>query len=151
MTTIQEVQAAMKAHYPNDYYDEVALRRFGSIQERSMIALGIVLVSSLVLETTDVSRLASFTTYSRRFIAAVARNMENSRLWKDGKYDCSAWSSGNFLPRNRYEEEIFWDHVCIAEGTAWMSEEAESHGAGDPCAIFCEDKASERSLLLTRS
>jgi len=49
-----------------------------------MTAIGVVLISSIVLGTTEVNRLAEFTRYDKRFIRAISGNMENSRLWKDG-------------------------------------------------------------------
>jgi len=58
-----------------------------------MTAIAVVLISSIVLETTKVNKLAEFTGYSKRFIGSIAPNMENNRLWEDGTYKCESWQS----------------------------------------------------------
>ena len=85
------------------------------------------------------SKLVQFTKYSKRFVCAIAVNVENSRLWNYDKYDRSSWSSGNLLPRNEREERAFWDHVLIAEGSLHS---ADANGAivEDTILIFWDDK-----------
>jgi hypothetical protein len=74
--------------YPDVDNDQFSLEHSGFIHEHPMSAIG---VASVVPGTTDVNRQAEFTRYSQRFIRAIAANMENSRLWKDGNYDYEGW------------------------------------------------------------
>ena len=39
------------------------------------------------------------------------------------------------LPRNRREDDEFWDHIDIATGMKW-SKDAESGHFEDACAVF---------------
>lgn len=121
--------------YPDVDNDQFSIEHSGFIHEHPMTAIGIVLISSIVLGTTEVNRLAEFTKYSKAFIRAIAVNMENSRLWQDGKYDCAGWSCGNLLPRDEKEDCEFWDHIQIAEGSVWAAD-AESLHSEDACAVF---------------
>jgi hypothetical protein len=50
---------------PSDFAHEIAI---------------VVLISSLVLGTTDPTKLAEFTKYSERFVGAIAFNMESCGL-----------------------------------------------------------------------
>src|SRR6476620_4054123 len=98
---MDDIRTAFKNRYPEVDNDEFALQQFGFVVENPMSAIGIVLLSSILLGTTDVAQLAQFISYSRQFIRAIAWNMDNNRLWKDGKYECASWSSGKLLPRNK--------------------------------------------------
>jgi len=139
MKTAEGIRKAFTARYPDVDDDEFNLKHSGFAHEHPMTAIGVVLVSSIVLGTTDVIKLGEFTRYSGRFVHAVAVNMENSRLWKSGKYDCSSWSSGNLLPRNALEDNIFWEHIMVAEGSLWMPD-ADTNLSEDSCAIFWNEK-----------
>lgn len=139
MNTVDDIRTALKNRYPEVDDDDFALQRVGFVVENPMSAIGIVLISSLLLGTTDVAQLAQFTGYSRQFIRAIAWNMDNNRLWKDGKYECAGWSSGNLLPRNKREDDEFWVHILIAEGSQW-SNDAKSDLCHDASGIFWEIK-----------
>lgn len=67
---------------------------------------------------------------------AIAVNVENSRLWKADKYDCSNWSSGNLSPRNAREDNIFWEHIMVAEAVPCGCQNAETDKSEDTCAIL---------------
>ena len=140
MKTAEDIRRALQARYPDVEEDESAIELSGFIHENPFTAIGVVLISAALLGTTDVDRLAAFTRYSRAFIRAIAWNMENSGLWKDGKYNCSDWSaSGNLLPRNEHEDHEFWDHISIGEGSMW-NKDANSHDSVDSCKIFWDTK-----------
>jgi hypothetical protein len=144
--TFEEIRTTVKDRYHHDENDRVALQFSGFIHDLPLIAICIVLVSAVVRGTANVDQLSDFTRYSKGFIAAIAYNMENSGLWKEGRYDASDWSpNGNPLPRNEHEEEQFWEHVDIGEGS--YSTSRAQLPAADPSAIFWEDKASERARL----
>lgn len=137
--TAEEIRVAFRMRYP-DVDDEVfSLNHSGFVHENPMTAIGVVLISSVVLNTTEVNRLADFTRYSKRFIRVIGSNMENSGLWKDGKYDCSGWSSGNSLPRNQHEDDEFWNHILVAEGSL-STENAGSYESEDAGMVFWHEK-----------
>jgi hypothetical protein len=137
--TAEDIRRALKMRYPDVHNDLFSLEHSGFVHEHPLSAIGVVLISSLVLGTTDVNRLADFTRYSKRFIRVIASNMENSCLWTGGKYDCSGWSSGNSFPRDQREDDEFWDHVLVAEGSQWMVN-ARSPESEDACAVFWNEK-----------
>ena len=139
METVESIRNAFKTRYPDVDDDEFSFTYSGFIHENPMTAIGVVLVSCVVLGTTDVNRLAEFTKYSQRFIGAIAANMENNSLWKDGKYLCEAWSSGNMLPRDEEEDHEFWEHIDIADGSSWEPN-AKSSLSLDAGAIFWNEK-----------
>src|SRR5215831_12655784 len=103
LNTAEEIRKALRQNYPDVDDDEFSMKHSGFIHEHPMTAIAVVLISSIVLGTTEVNKLAEFTGYSKRFIRTIAWNMENNRLREDGKYNCASWSSGNLLPRNRHE------------------------------------------------
>src|SRR5438552_2097517 len=63
-----------------------------------------------------VDLLADFTRYSKQFVCAISSNMDNSRLWKDGKYYCDAWSCNSLLPCDEKQEQESWEHRCARFG-----------------------------------
>lgn len=121
--------------YPDVDDDQFSIDHSGFIHENPMTAIGVVLISSIVLGTTDADRLAEFTKYGKPFIRAIAVNMENSNLWRDGKYDCAGWSCGNLFPRDEKEDHEFWEHISIADGSMW-SADAKSLQSEDAGAVF---------------
>ena len=135
MTTAEDIRSAFRACYPDVDNDEFSVEHSGFGHEHPMTAIGVVLISSVLLGTTDVDRLADFTRYSKQFIRAISLNMENSRLWKDGRYDCAACSCNNLLPRNKNQDQEFWEHIEIASGSMWASD-ATSLDSEDACAVF---------------
>ena len=139
LETVKDIRKAFTARYPEVDDDEFSARQSGFVHEHPITAIGIVLISSIVLGTCDPTTLGEFTKYSERFIRAIAANMENNRLWQDNKYQCSSWSSGNLLPRDQREDNEFWDHILIAEGSAWEPS-ANSESSEDTCAIFWGEK-----------
>ena len=139
MNTAEEIRKTLKQIYPDVDDDAFSIEPSGFVHEHPLIAIGVVLISSIVLGTTDPAKLVRFTKYSRRFVCGVATNMENSRLWKYDKYDRSSWSSGNLLPRNEREEDAFWDHVLIGEGSL-RSADANAAIVEDTSLIFWNDK-----------
>jgi len=139
MKTAQDIRRAFKIRYPDVDNDKFAIEHSGFVHEHPMTAIGTVLISSILLGTTDVCRLAEFTRYSQRLIRVIAANMENSYLWRDGKYDCAAWSSGNLFPRDEREDRQFWEHIEIAEGSAFTAN-AKSFIGEDVSLVFWDLK-----------
>jgi len=135
LNTAEEIRKALRQIYPDVDDDEFSMKHSGFVHEHPMTAIAVVLISSIVLGTTEVNKLSEYTGYSKRFIRTIAWNMENNRLWEDGKYKCASWSSGNLLPRNRHEERLFWDDISVAEGTCW-TQNAKSADSVDACAVF---------------
>lgn len=139
LKTAWDIRTALKERYPDVDDDDFALAHSGHVHENPMTAIGVVLISSLVLGTTDVDLLCEFTKYSRRFIEAIARNTENSGLWKGGKYDCGRWSSGNLLPRSQHEDDEFWNHIEVAAGSSF-TKDSKSFEAEHADVIFWNEK-----------
>ena len=73
MKTAKDILRALKDRYPDPEDDQVSIEFSGFIHEHPMTAIAVVLISSIVLETTT--------------------NMENNRLWEDGTYKCESWQS----------------------------------------------------------
>jgi hypothetical protein len=117
LITSAEIRDALEERYPEVTDPEFNLEHTGIAHEHPLIAIGVVLISSIVLATTDPVRLMEYTKYSERFVRAVAANMQISGLWKNDKYDCSDWECGQLLPS--LENRKFWDHVLIGEGSLW--------------------------------
>jgi hypothetical protein len=107
LKTAEDIRKAFTARYPDVHDDEFNLRHSGFAQEHPMTAIRVVLVSSIVLGTTDVIKLVEFTRYSEQFVHSIAVNMENSRLWKAGKYDSSSRKS---LTWERTRGQL-WEHI----------------------------------------
>jgi len=137
MLTAAEIRDALERRYPEVTDPEFNLEHSGVAHEHPLIAIGVVLISSIVLATTDAVRLAEYTRYSERFVRAVAANMEISGLWKKDSYDCSDWECGQLLPSQ--ENRAFWDHVLIGEGSLWKSG-THSRLTRDSSLLFWRDK-----------
>ena len=102
--------------------------------EHPMTAVGIVLISAIILGTTDIARLAKFTGYSENFISAIAFNMIQNKLWVQGMYDhsqCSRWYAPDGVIS---DESVFWEHIDMACGNLWMPG-VETRSL-DPCMIY---------------
>ncbi len=112
-------------------------------------ALEVVLFSAAVLQNTDTDALSHFTGCSRDFVGAIGWNMENNKLWADGKYDCSKWfSKGQITDDYRFCEE-----ANAAEGSLWFpSAKTEgsvhplSSGPGRDCHLLWESLVCDRNL-----
>jgi hypothetical protein len=101
----------------------------------SLIALGVVLLSAAMLNTTDVVTLVRFTGYSANFVSAVAFNMTNTKLWRDGRYDTSSWRRAD----ETIDEELFYDHVATAEGDL-LTPACDNTISAEPCWIFWDER-----------
>jgi len=139
VTTVEDIRNALKARYPDVDDDQFSIEHSGFAHEHPMTAIGVVLISSVLLGTTDVDRLAEFTRYSKQFVRALSSNMDNSRLWKDGKYYCDAWSRNSLLPCDEKQDQEFWEHIEIASGSLWTTD-ARSLSSVDTCTVFWDLK-----------
>jgi hypothetical protein len=137
MLTAAEIRDVLEECYPEVTDPEFSLEHSGVAHEHPLIAVGVVLISSMVLGTTNPARLVEYTRYSDRFVRAVAANMQISGLWRDDKYDCSHWQCGQVMPPP--ENRAFWDHVLIGEGSQCKSE-TQSQLTVDSALIFWQDK-----------
>ena len=138
LNTVEDIRKALIELYPdlNDY--EFSIEQSGFAHDHPFMATAVVLISSLVLRTTDPGALAKFTNYSEGFTSATAMNMQNSGLWKNNQYDCSSWFSGSLIPSTDVTDGVFWDHVEIAAGTGWYPH-ANIHYVQETDSIFWDD------------
>ena len=140
--TAEDIRKALIDRYPdvNDY--ECTIEHSGFAHDNPIMAIDVVLISSVVLGTTDSIKLVQFTKYSERFVRAIAINMENSGIWKDHRYDCSSWLSGGLIPSTDAEDYAFWEHVEIAAGGMWHKD-ANRDIIQDSSSIFWDDMRTE--------
>jgi hypothetical protein len=71
--TPEEIRRAFDMRYPDTEDDQFSIESCGFIHEH-LTAIGVVLISSIVLGTSDVNRLAEFTRYDKRFLRAISAN-----------------------------------------------------------------------------
>lgn len=156
LKTVEDIRRALIDYYPDVNYDEFSIEHSGFAHDDVMFAIGVVLISFIVLGTTDPVKLAEFTNYSERFVHAVAINMESCGLRKDDKYDCSSWFSGDLMPSKEPEGWRFGEHVLIVGGSnPWAVEDDEGNIAQsiDTSSIFLDDMQSEakaRGMMIWR-
>ena len=100
----------------------------------ALIRMGALLLGAAFLNTTDVVTLVRLTGYSPNFVSAVAFNMTNNKLWRDGSYDTSAW----LRPDGSIDEKQFYEHVACAEGDLWMPA-CDNDISTEPCWIFSDE------------
>jgi hypothetical protein len=137
MITRAEIRDALEKCYPEVTDLEFNIKHSGFAHEHPLIAIAVVLISSIVLATTNPAKLKEFTRYSDRFIRDIAANMQISGLWRDDKYDCSDWHTGELIPPP--ENRVFWDRVLIGEGSLFRKE-TDSHTTTDSGFISWQDK-----------
>jgi hypothetical protein len=137
MITAKEIRQALEKCYPDVTDLEFSIEHSGFAHEHPLIAIGVLLISSVVLETTDPAKLVRFTRYSERFVRAVACNMEISGLWANDKYDASSWYDGRLLLSP--DDRRFWNHVLIGEGSLWRRS-TDCHLTQDSSLIFWAEK-----------
>lgn len=148
----KEIRKALIAQFPNENNDLVSIEHSGFVHDSPRIAIGLVLISSIVLGTTDPVKLTQFTGYSERFVRGIANNLENSGLWKNGKYECSNWFTGDLIPDKEPELEAFCEHIWTAEGfvTELSTNIDKIQNTG---SIFWEDmlvEAKARGVMMWR-
>ena len=82
---------------------------------RGFRAIVSLLLSAVVLGTVEPGKLRRFTGYHPAFIASVAWNMRNNRLWTAQGYDTSHWLSSS----GEVDEHLFLRDFDIASGSVW--------------------------------
>jgi hypothetical protein len=150
---VEEIRKALIQQFPDVNDDQFSIQHSGFVHDHPMIPIGVILISSAMLGTTDTDKLTQFTGYSKRFVQGISINMENSSLWKKGKYNSSSWFAGGLVPNKEPEISEFWEHVMIAEGS--LCEHGTNPNAiQSTCSIFWGDmleKARERGVMMWRS
>jgi hypothetical protein len=106
--------------------------------EDPMIAVGIVLISAIILGTTDISGLVKFTGYSENFISAIASNMTQNKLWVNGGYDESQFSKWFSFDGVISNDLAFWRHIEMACGIVRIP--GFETVSFDPCEIYRDER-----------
>ena len=83
----------------------------------------VVVFSAAILRSTNVATLCAFTGYGRQYVAAIAENMANNRLWQGDDYTASGWLRDGCL-----DEDEFGRQIDAALGTLFYSDEAVASG-----------------------
>jgi hypothetical protein len=97
-----------------------------------MTAAGVVLLAAAALGTTAVDVLVRFTNYGSAFVSAIANNMQQNRLWVDGKYDCSTWLSADGI----ITTAELWEHVQFGCGEMCLPE-VDDNSIMHACSVYC--------------
>ena len=116
-------------------YPELEDERDNDGYDHPMAAVGLVLLSAAIIGTIETSELVLFTAYSRHFISAITLNMQNNKLWMEGRYDVSTWLSSD----GTIDQAGFWDHIEIACGTLWQPA-ADSNISADTCKVYWDER-----------
>ena len=66
MMTAKEIRNALENRYPDVTDSEFNIAQSRFAHEHPLIAIGVVLISAIVLATTDAAKLAQYTNYSKR-------------------------------------------------------------------------------------
>jgi hypothetical protein len=130
--TIADLLCVMQFLYP-EVEDE---RDDDENYEHPMTGVGLVLLSAALLETIEPGQLILFTGYSREFVSSIGLNMQNNKLWIDGRYDVSSW----LFADGTIDERRFWDHIDIACGLLWLPNRASKFSA-DPCKVYWDERS----------
>jgi hypothetical protein len=99
---------------------------------RAYRAVASVLLSAVVLETVEPTKLQQFTGYHAAFIASVAWNMRNNKLWTPTTYDTSCWQSAS----GQMDDRLFLEDVDVALGTAWCPDAEFPNDAIDTSQVY---------------
>ena len=132
--TVEEIRTAFRTRYPAVDDDQCIIADSGFIHEHPLTAIGIVLISSLVLGTTDSNRPAEFTRYSRPFVLAIQYGKQPGF----GKTENTSTGAGRLVTScrsNKQEDKEFWEHIQIADGSMWTAD-ANSLVSEDVSSIF---------------
>ncbi len=130
--TVEDTRTILRTRYPDPEDPD---------SEHPMALAGILLLSAAILGTTDAKTLIQFTGYSPEFISAITFNMQNNKLWFDGRYDHSGWLSSD----GNIDDVGFWDHISAACGDLWFPK-GDAHMAIDACAIHWNSRRRPRRL-----
>jgi len=72
LNTAQDIRKALVELFPDVNDDDFTLEHSGFVHEHPEIAMAVVLISSIVLRTTDPMELAEFTRYSKSFVRCIS-------------------------------------------------------------------------------
>ena len=138
--SVADLRPIMQGMYP-----EVEDDRDDNDYEHPMTAVGLVLLSAAIMGTSEASKLTVFTGYGHSLISAITLNMQNNRLWIDGRYDSSTWlSSDGSIPAS-----CFWEHIEVACGVLWMPA-GDTHIAVDACKVYWDERKRRPAEANTR-
>ena len=82
-------------------------------------AVYVVLLSAVILNTTDPWALQEFTGYAPRFVNAVLVNLRLNKLICRGRCKTSRWLKDDYIDDYR-----FWEEIKVASGTMYFEDAA---------------------------
>ena len=90
--------------------------------------------SAAILNCGEPTPLRRFTRYPAAFIAAVAWNMNNNRLWSSFGYNSSHWLRST----EEMDDRLFFEDVDVALGNVWCPNAEFPNDAFDSYQIYRE-------------
>jgi hypothetical protein len=132
---VEDIRAKFNIKYP-DVNDPPE-------NEHPKTAVGIVLLSAIILETTDIGKLVRFTSYSPAFISAISANMRHNTLWENGRYKEEHWLPWFAPDWTINDDDQFWIQIEIACGDMWQPC-IDTQFALDPCRLYWDERPLQR-------
>ena len=124
--TFEWVEQFIETRFPDPEPEILCVRAYRAVAG--------VLLSAVVLQTVEPRKLQQFTGYHPAFIASVAWNMRNSRLWTATGYDTSLWLSAT----GEMNDQSFLEDVEVAWGTGWGTDAECPHDAIDTYQVYAD-------------
>lgn len=132
--TFEWVEQFIKIRFPDPEPELLCVRAYRAVAS--------VLLSAAVLQTLEPKKLRRFTGYHPAFIASVAWNMRNSKLWMATGYDTSRWLSAS----GEMNDLLMLEDVEVAWGTGWRSDAEFLHDSIDTYQVY-EDLVAQSTRL----
>ena len=132
--TFEWVEQFIETRFPDPEPEILCVRAYRAVAS--------VLLSAAVLQTVEPSKLQQFTGYHPAFIASVAWNMRNGKLWTATGYDTARWLSAS----GEMNDLLMLEDVEVAWGTGWSPDAEFPHDAIDIYQVYKDLVAQSTSL-----
>src|SRR2546427_12550063 len=102
-----------------------------------MTAVGLILLSAALLQTIEPRELRLFTGYSREFISAIGLNMQNNKLWTEGRYEYFDFA----LCRGNYSIQDGFGTTSRLHADRSGCQPATPNSPIDSCKIYWDERS----------
>jgi len=134
--TFEWVEQFIETRFPDPEPEILCVRAYRAVAS--------VLLSAAILQTVEPRKLRQFTGYHPAFIASVAWNMRNSKLWTATGYDTSRWLSVS----GEMNDLLMLGDVDVAWGNGWGPDAEFPRDAIDTYQAYKDLVAQSKSLHL---